>query len=203
MPLTIFNNVTVFDRGNTPLENSHLGTRDRDNPTNRFDFPGKALALSGASTELSELVKEGHTTSTAGQLLKPIPIIGAARLADESDLLRVHTSAYLTSLQSACAQSLQRMKAGVDPFIPFGEEADVTPGTYDAARRSVGAAFDAVDVALQSKDGTAFALVWPPGHHAEPEKAMGFCYLSTAALAALYARDHALQRELIRRIGLW
>jgi acetoin utilization deacetylase AcuC-like enzyme len=42
---------------------------------------------------------------------------------------------------------------------------------------------------------TAFALVWPPGHHAEPTLAMGFCYLSTAALAALYARDHATRAD--------
>jgi acetoin utilization deacetylase AcuC-like enzyme len=105
----------------------------------------------------------------------------------------VHPQKYLDSLKAVAAQSRELVEKGEDPFIQFGIEADVTPGTYDAARHSVGTAFDAIDIALQSEDTTAFALVWPPGHHAEPSQAMGFCYLSTAALAALYARDHAIK----------
>jgi histone deacetylase 6 len=193
MPLTICNNVTSFDRGHAPPESRHLGTRDRDNPTNRFDFPGKALALSRAAIELKEYVNGKQGSTTHGPQLRPIKIVGASRVAEEGDLLKVHTEAYLSSLKTACELSRQKMRAGEDPFITFGEEADVTPGTYEAARCSVGAAFDAADIALQTKDATAFALVWPPGHHAEPDRAMGFCYLSTAALSALYARDHAVQ----------
>jgi histone deacetylase 6 len=50
-----------------------------------------------------------------------------------------------------------------------------------------------VDTILRSPEDTGFALVWPPGHHAERNHAMGFCYLSNAGLAALYARDHSIQ----------
>jgi histone deacetylase 6 len=50
-----------------------------------------------------------------------------------------------------------------------------------------------IDTILPSPQDTGFALVWPPGHHAERSLAMGFCYLSNAGLSALYARDHALQ----------
>jgi len=193
MSLTICNNLDSFERRAESQEDRHLGTRDRDDPVNRFDFPGKALALHRAAIDLQDHVNKNLRISGAGRFLAPIEIVGASRLADERDLLKVHTEAYLSSLQRACDLSRQKMKVGQDPFIPFGYEADVTPGTYEAARHSVGAAFDAVDVALQTRDATAFALVWPPGHHAEPERAMGFCYLSTAALAAVYARDHAIQ----------
>jgi acetoin utilization deacetylase AcuC-like enzyme len=77
-------------------------------------------------------------------------------------------------------------------------EADASPGTFDAALSSVGTALDAVDKVIADQSATAFALVWPPGHHAEPSRAMGFCYLSTAALTALYARNHCTTATLGR-----
>lgn len=193
MSLTIVNNGSTFDReiAHSPL--AHLGTRDRVNPTTRFDWPGKSSALLQAAVELQRHVATSAQRKSIGPSLQPITIIGSSRFADEPALLKIHSQQYLDDLKGAAETSRALALRGEDQFIHFGKEADVTPGTYDAARHSVGTAFDAIDVALQSKDTTAFALVWPPGHHAEPDQAMGFCYLSTAALAALYAREHAIQ----------
>lgn len=193
MPLTIVNNRATFGEQNAHSPLAHLGTRDRDNPANRFDFPGKASALLKAAIELQQRVANVQQLESTGSSLQPIKIIGSSRFADEPALLKVHSQQYLDALKGAADASLALAVRGEDQFIHFGKEADVTPGTYNAARHSVGTAFDAIDIALKSKNTTAFALVWPPGHHAEPDQAMGFCYLSTAALAALYAREHAIQ----------
>jgi acetoin utilization deacetylase AcuC-like enzyme len=198
MPLVIFNNGSTFDRERAHFLMGHLGTRDRDNPANRFDFPGKASKLLQAANELREYVATSHESTVPGRHrdelpLKPLTILGSSRYAEESELIKIHPTEYLEDLKKTAEESRGRVARGADPYIHFGKEADVTPGTYDAARHSVGTAFDAIDVALQSEGTTTFALVWPPGHHAEPDQAMGFCYLSTAALAAAYARDHQVQ----------
>lgn len=193
MPLVIFNNGTTFDRERAHSPFAHLGTRDRDNPANRYDFPGKANGLLEAAMELRDYVAKPISQERHGPPLKPITILGSARFADESQLLKVHTPEYLEALKVATKTSRDLAANGEDPYVHFGKEADVTPGTYEAARHAVGTAFDAIDVALQREETSAFALVWPPGHHAEPDQAMGFCYLSTAALAASYARDHAVR----------
>ena len=193
MPLVIVNNGSTFDRLQAHSPFAHLGTRDRDNSANRFDFPGKADRLLDATIELRDYLANSNQLGRGGFPLKPITIVGSSRFADESELLNVHTKEYLHALAQAAEAARKLAIQGKDQYVHFGKEADVTPGTYEAARHSVGTAFDAVDVALHSDKTTAFALVWPPGHHAEPDQAMGFCYLSTAALAAVYARDHAVR----------
>ena len=70
--------------------------------------------------------------------------------------------------------------------------------TGAAARRAVGAACAAVDAVLGGAAASAFVCVRPPGHHAEPDKAMGFCFLSNVGVAAHHARaTHGLARLAI------
>ena len=64
------------------------------------------------------------------------------------------------------------------------------PGIEGHARRSVGAALRAMELAVSGEP--AFALMRPPGHHAERHRAMGFCYYSSMALAALEAKSRGL-----------
>lgn len=66
----------------------------------------------------------------------------------------------------------------------------LSPGSKNAAFRAVGAVCDAVDRILGNKADNAFCAVRPPGHHAEPGRAMGFCLFNNVAIAAEYARRH-------------
>jgi acetoin utilization deacetylase AcuC-like enzyme len=74
----------------------------------------------------------------------------------------------------------------------------VSPASADVAQLAAGAACDAVDRVLAGEAKTALCLVRPPGHHALPERAMGFCLFNNIALAAQVAIvEHALDRVLI------
>jgi acetoin utilization deacetylase AcuC-like enzyme len=66
----------------------------------------------------------------------------------------------------------------------------LSPGSKLAAFRAVGAVCDAVDKILTGTAENAFCAIRPPGHHAEPNRAMGFCLFNNVAIAANYARQH-------------
>jgi len=66
----------------------------------------------------------------------------------------------------------------------------LSSGSRQAAFRAVGAVCDAVDKILTGKADNAFCAIRPPGHHAEPQLAMGFCLFNNIAIAANYARQH-------------
>ena len=102
-------------------------------------------------------------------------------IATEDMLLTVHTAALLKRLQ-------------VPP--DFDEDTPYIEGIYDHARRSVGAALCAMNLALVQHE-KAFALMRPPGHHATAGQAMGFCYLNQIALAAVAARARGAQRVAV------
>jgi acetoin utilization deacetylase AcuC-like enzyme len=63
------------------------------------------------------------------------------------------------------------------------------PGSITAALHATGAAIAALDAVMEGRTDTAFCAIRPPGHHAEASQAMGFCFFSTAAIAALHARQ--------------
>ena len=74
----------------------------------------------------------------------------------------------------------------------------VSPGSWEAAMRAIGAALHAVDAVATGKADNAFCAVRPPGHHAETAKAMGFCLFDTVAIAARHAQKaHGMQRVAI------
>ncbi len=101
-----------------------------------------------------------------------------APLAAFEDVGRVHTAEHLRRLEA-----LDRAGGGVlDPDTAMG------PGSLEAALRASGAAILAVEQALAGA-GPAFCPVRPPGHHATPSRAMGFCLLNHVAVAARVALD--------------
>jgi acetoin utilization deacetylase AcuC-like enzyme len=71
----------------------------------------------------------------------------------------------------------------------------MSPGSWEAAMRAVGAGLEAVDQVMTGKVRNVFCQVRPPGHHAEANRAMGFCLFSSIAIAGLYARKtHGAER---------
>jgi acetoin utilization deacetylase AcuC-like enzyme len=74
----------------------------------------------------------------------------------------------------------------------------VSPASFEVALLAAGGACQAVDVVMAGRAPRAFALVRPPGHHAEPARAMGFCLFNNIAIAATHARQqHGLERIAI------
>jgi hypothetical protein len=92
------------------------------------------------------------------------------RQATAEEVLRAHRP-----------EHLERLRQPID----FDADTPYYPGVDEHARRAAGAAIVAVDLALGGKQ--TFSLMRPPGHHATPTKAMGFCYLNSVAIAAEYA----------------
>jgi acetoin utilization deacetylase AcuC-like enzyme len=109
-----------------------------------------------------------------------------APLADLALIERLHPKAYVEMVR---AEIPKRDHNWLDP------DTVVSPGSWDAALRAAGAAIHAVDEVAGGKVDNAFCAVRPPGHHAEPSRAMGFCLFNTVAVAALHARDaHGAKR---------
>ncbi|SVD79570.1 uncharacterized protein METZ01_LOCUS432424, partial [marine metagenome] len=96
----------------------------------------------------------------------------------ETELESVHTRQHIENIKSVCNSG----GGYLDPDTPACME------SYSIALKSAGAWMDGVDEVL--KGNSAFVLSRPPGHHAESERAMGFCFFSNASLAAIYALKH-------------
>lgn len=73
----------------------------------------------------------------------------------------------------------------------------VSPGSGEAALRAAGAVVAAVDAVLAGEAASAFCAVRPPGHHAEPERAMGFCLFNNVAIGAAHARKLGCARVAV------
>jgi acetoin utilization deacetylase AcuC-like enzyme len=105
-----------------------------------------------------------------------------AKPIDKANLLLAHSAPYIDSLFDNAPQ------AGEKPFV-VGEDAVMNDKSLSAILYSAGAAVDAVDLVLTDKLKTVFCATRPPGHHAEHNKGMGFCFVNNVAIAAAYAKQ--------------
>ena len=111
------------------------------------------------------------------------------RPATREDLLAVHSNAHLDLLDRFSSREHITM-IGLDTYV--------TPGSYELARLAAGGVLQVVDAVLTGEAGNGLAAIRPPGHHATPNHAMGFCLLNNVAIAARYAqRTHGIERVLI------
>jgi len=101
------------------------------------------------------------------------------RMATEDEVLRLHTREYMDRVKKASAE----MGGDAGDLTPFG------PGSYDIALLAAGGCMTAVDAVLDGSVDNAYALVRPPGHHAERDTGRGFCIFANTALAAVHARS--------------
>lgn len=109
-----------------------------------------------------------------------------APLATVEQLGRAHSALYVREMM---ARSPDAGLVQVDPDTSMG------PYTLQAALRAAGAAIRATDMVLSDEVGTAFCAVRPPGHHAERNAAMGFCFFNNVAVGIRHALDvHGLER---------
>ncbi|CAN5481876.1 histone deacetylase family protein [soil metagenome] len=77
-------------------------------------------------------------------------------------------------------------------------DTSMSPGTWEAVMRGVGGAVAATDAVMKGQASNAFVATRPPGHHAEINKAMGFCFFDNAAIAARYAqRTYGIGRAAV------
>ncbi|HSI60256.1 MAG TPA: histone deacetylase family protein, partial [Ideonella sp.] len=110
-----------------------------------------------------------------------------APLGTEEQVALIHAPAFVRAVaEVAPARGLVALDAG---------DTMMSPGSWAAVMRCVGAACAGVDAVVAGEADNVFCATRPCGHHAEPDRAMGFCIFNQAAIAAAHAREaHGLAR---------
>src|SRR5579875_1356783 len=127
-------------------------------------------------------VERGIRGSDAAEAVVAVP----GRPARQDELLRVHRADYLESVSSFVAAG----GGAIDP------DTRVAPGSWEAALLAAGSGLAAVDALERGEGEAAFVAVRPPGHHATPDTAMGFCLINNVAVTAAALADRG-ERVLI------
>lgn len=112
-----------------------------------------------------------------------------APLAEVDQIARVHDREYVEAVLEAIPSSGR---------VAFDGDTIASPGSGQAALRASGALCAAVDAVVGGEAKNAFCAVRPPGHHAEPARAMGFCLFNSVAVGAKQAQDvHGLEKVAV------
>lgn len=110
------------------------------------------------------------------------------RIAEKDEIALNHSASYIDRIEATS----ERSSTYLDP------DTSCNSYTWEAAARAVGGLFNLVDAVVAGEVRNGFALVRPPGHHAEYDRAMGFCMFNNVALAAKYA----LKKDGLGRVAI-
>jgi acetoin utilization deacetylase AcuC-like enzyme len=128
-----------------------------------------------------------HALRQAGLLERLVPI--PFRQAKAEEIATVHDPAYVDLVRMACDEGFTRIGSG---------DTGLCARSYDVAALAVGGAIAACDAVMAGAVRRAFCAVRPPGHHAEADRALGFCLFNNVAVAAEHlVRNHRLKRVAI------
>jgi len=110
------------------------------------------------------------------------------RLAKEEEIEMIHTPSYFNLIKETSGKE----RVHLDP------DTATSARSYEVALLAAGGMLQAADLIMEGKIENGFALIRPPGHHAEASRAMGFCLFNNVAITAEYlVRKHSLKRVLI------
>jgi acetoin utilization deacetylase AcuC-like enzyme len=111
------------------------------------------------------------------------------RAATEDEVAACHTRKYIEVVKHDVAHDYEALSTG---------DTALSAESLAIALQAVGGVLNAVDAVIERRAQNAFCVVRPPGHHATPDRGMGFCIFNNVALAARYAqRRHGIERVLI------
>lgn len=114
--------------------------------------------------------------------------------ADMAAIARIHTPDAISRVR----ENLPGMQDGLSEYYPLDPDTLLNCHSWKAALRAAGAAVAATDAVIAGEVTNAFCSIRPPGHHARPSEAMGFCLFGNVAIAAKHALEvHGLQRVAI------
>ncbi len=118
-----------------------------------------------------------------------------AKPATRAQLERFHTGAHIDRVLEAAAM------AGEGELVALDADTIVSSASAGAGLQAAGAVVQAAEMVMTEPERTAFCLARPPGHHAEPDRAMGFCLFNSVAIGACHALE-ALGRERVAIIDI-
>jgi acetoin utilization deacetylase AcuC-like enzyme len=111
------------------------------------------------------------------------------RPATEDELALCHTRQYIAIAKRDVASGARDLSTG---------DTQISPQSFDVALRAAGGLLNAVDAVIERRAANAFCAVRPPGHHATPDRGMGFCLFNNVAIGARYAqKKHGISRVAI------
>ena len=111
-----------------------------------------------------------------------------ATRATHEEVARVHQPRMIKAIEEVCKQG---------PGIIDHAPTYVTQTSYEDALLAAGGVIACTQMVINGDAQNAFAIVRPPGHHAEPDRAMGFCIFNNIAIAACEALEHGMQRVMV------
>src|SRR5260221_6666645 len=154
-------------------------------PRNHPEQPERVQAALQVLEALNWLVRDGL-------------VVMPPRAASVDELAAVHDRAYIQRVKAAAEEvALEEQHSGRHTGF-FASDTYVSAQSLAAAIKAAGAPLTAIDAIMNGQIDNAYCLVRPPGHHALPDEAMGFCLFNNVAVAAQYALDHyGLERVMI------